>query len=107
MPTTLGNLFSDIPDASPEEIFEKLHEQPGITIERILSNGQATAEGKWYDQDFDEWVLLVQGKGQLLFEDGTEQTLNTGDYLFIPQHQRHRVVRTEKSTIWLAIYIKD
>ena len=102
-----ANLFSNLPDGSKTEIIEKLHEQSGILIERILSNGQTTLEGEWYDQETDEWVLVLRGSGKLLFEGNGEQTLNQGDYLFIPRHKKHRVTFTDLNTIWLAIHISD
>ena len=101
----LGNIFSNLPDASAEEVFEVLHKQKGLTIERIISNGQATPEGEWFDQKSDEWVLLIDGNGVIRFEDGTEITLSKGDYLFIAKHKKHRVIHTDPNTIWLAVHM--
>ena len=105
--TQPGNIFSSLPHSSNEEVFEVLHKQPGITIERIVSHGHRTPAGEWYDQQTDEWVIMIQGKGTVLLEDGNEHRLNRGDYLFIPKHQKHRVTYTELQTIWLAIHIND
>lgn len=88
------------------EIFEPLIETDQILIERIVSTGQTTPEGEWYDQPRDEWVLLLQGEAQLMYEDGSAIDLKAGDYLLIPAHQRHRVSYTssDPACIWLAIH---
>jgi cupin 2 domain-containing protein len=45
-----GNLLSGLPARSlAEEVVETLLELPGLRIERIVSTGQATPEGEWYD----------------------------------------------------------
>ncbi len=79
-----------------------------MRIERIVSSGQASAAGAWYDQASPEWVLLLQGRAGLRFEGDPEiKTLMPGDYVHIPAHVRHRVEWTEPTgvTIWLAIYL--
>ncbi len=88
------------------EIFEPLLETDQILIERIISTGQTTPEGEWYDQPRDEWVLLLQGEAQLMYEDGMSIDLKTGDYLLIPAHRKHRVSYTssDPACIWLAIH---
>jgi hypothetical protein len=43
------------------EVMKLLLKRAAVRIERIVSAGQITPEGKWYDQDADEWVLLVSG----------------------------------------------
>ena len=102
-----GNIFEGRPEAPiGEEAFEVLHGQKGITIERIFSDGQVTPEGQWYDQERDEWVLLLQGQGELLYDDGTHHLLQAGDYLLIPRHQKHRVIHTDPGTLWLAVHMQ-
>jgi len=105
--TESGNIFSHIPTCLPAELFETLSERGTVRIERILSHGQATPEGEWYDQDRDEWVLLLAGNAGLLFEGEPEpRRLTVGDYLMITAHRRHRVAWTSPSetTIWLAVH---
>lgn len=77
-----------------------------VTIERIVSHGQPTPDGEWYNQDNDEWVVLLQGTAQLAFADGTEKEMNAGDYLLLPAHQLHRVNYTSNAPpcIWLAVH---
>jgi cupin 2 domain-containing protein len=102
------NIFDNLPSVLPDELFETLAEAGNVRIERIVSHGQATPEGEWYDQGWDEWVLLLAGSAGLLIEgeDGP-RPLKPGDYLMIPARCRHRVAWTdpEQITIWLAVQI--
>jgi len=103
-----GNLLNIVGfENSSAEIFQTLAEGSSV-IERIISNGQTTPEGEWYDQVRDEWVILLQGEATLLFEDSSVINLLTGDYLLINAHQRHRVTYTSNSPpcVWLAIHGK-
>lgn len=89
-----------------EEIFETILTGENIKIERIISNGQTTPENEWYNQDKNEWVLLIQGEAEILFEIDEKTTLRAGDYLLIPAHKRHRVTFTSCNPpcIWLAVF---
>lgn len=103
-----GNLFNPLPDASGGEVFETLLRQKGLHLERITSLGQAGAEGDWYDQQTDEWVVLLKGGARLRFEDeAQDRVLEPGDYLFIKAHRRHRVTWTapDIKTVWLALHV--
>jgi cupin 2 domain-containing protein len=103
------NLFENVPDKCPTEIFETLFEGKDFKAERIISEGQACPPGEWYDQDWDEWVVLLQGSAAVLFEEDRDPvTLKPGDYLSIPAHKKHRVEWTDpqQKTIWLAIHAK-
>jgi cupin 2 domain-containing protein len=104
----LNNIFSAIPQALSAELFETLLQRPGVHIERIVSKGHTTPEGTWYDQAWDEWVLLLQGGATLLFKDGNPIDLKPGDYCLIPAHAQHRVSQTvhEPATIWLAVHLR-
>ena len=96
------NLFSTEKVNNKEEVFESLLELPNIQIEKITSNGQSSST--WYQSEKDEWVVLLEGEGKLLFEDGKELTLKKGEHLHIPKMQRHKVTYTASPTIWLAIH---
>ena len=101
-----GNLF-DLPVPLPEEeLFEAILPDRGVLVERIVSTGQATPEGEWYDQDRDEWVALLRGWAVLSFEDGRRMRLSAGDYLLIRAHERHRVEQTcaDPPCVWLAVH---
>ena len=103
-----GNLFAGLPSSSAQERFDDLLSLPGVRIERIVSTGQATAAGEWYDQEQDEWVVLLRGRAGLRFEDETaEHELAPGAWLFIKAHRRHRVMWTAagETTVWLAIHM--
>jgi len=100
------NLFTDIPGEMPEEICTTIVRADDVRIERIVSRGQASPPGFWYDQETNEWVLLVKGSALLRFFDGREIALTPGDHVLIPRHVRHRVERTSKDgeTVWLAVH---
>ena len=104
-----GNLFANIAPQLPEEQIVELLSAPNVRIERIVSTGHATPPGIWYDQDRAEWVLLLAGSAELIFEgDIVPILLEPGSYLHIPAHTRHRVAWTDpsKPTVWLAIHYR-
>jgi cupin 2 domain-containing protein len=117
----MANIFR-LPSQLPsEELFESLFANNQVLIERIISTGQTTPPGKWYDQDRDEWVILLrdiqapesnsgdspsQGEAELRYEDNSRIKLTAGDYVSIPAHQKHLIEYTssEPPCIWLAVY---
>ena len=101
----MDNLFSDIPADLPEELVETLLESDSMRVERIVSHGHASPEGFWYDQDENEWVVVLKGAAKLSFKDETVE-MNPGDYINIPAHKRHRVEWTtpDEPIVWLAIH---
>jgi cupin 2 domain-containing protein len=106
MEPPLANLF-ELP--SPLPAFEKtevLAAGKSVRIERILSTGQITPVGEWYDQAEDEWVTLLQGEAELRFAEGERHRLKAGDHLLIPAHCRHRVEYTSESPpcVWIAVH---
>ena len=105
-----GNLFADVSAASEaEEAFSEILARPGLKIERIISRGQASPQGFWYDQAWNEWVIVLEGSATLQFEDEpARQALGVGDYVFIPARKRHRVEWTEpqQPTVWLAVHFE-
>jgi cupin 2 domain-containing protein len=101
-----GNLFHDVPTSAAAEALRVLLQTPGVRIERIVSSGQISAD--WYDQDTTEWVLVLSGAADLLFEDeAAPRRLVAGDYAAIAPHRRHRVTWTDPQapTIWLAVHV--
>ena len=101
------NLFDNLPASTPEELFEVIAEGRDVTIERILSTGQATPPGEWLCQDRHEWVVLLRGRASLTFAgEGAPRELSPGDYLLIPGGTRHRVDWTANGepTVWLAVH---
>jgi cupin 2 domain-containing protein len=103
------NLLSPLPVAKAAEHLDALLTRPGLRIERIVSQGQASPPGFWYDQAEGEWVLLLAGAARLRFADETEaRLLGPGDWLDIAPHRRHRVDWTDPAvaTIWLAVFYR-
>ena len=102
-----GNIFSAIPQGIDQESFEEILNSGNIRIERIISRGHTSPPGHWYDQEHDEWVILLRGSAALMIEGTSEAIyLKPGDYVNIPAHMRHRVERTDDAgeTIWLAVH---
>lgn len=102
----MQNLFADIPRALPEERFDTLIETGAVRIQRIVSKGHASPAAGWYEQQRNEWVMLLQGSARLAFADGREVDLGPGDWLEIPARQKHRVAWTdpEQESVWLAVH---
>lgn len=103
----MPNLFAPLPPAGPVEIFTELLSSQGVRIERIVSTGQATPIDNPYDQDHDEWILLLAGAAGLWIEGEAEHQLVPGDHLLIPAQRRHRVTWTmpDPPTVWLAVHL--
>ncbi len=100
-----ANLFADIPADLADELFESLVETSAFKLERVVSAGRATPRDTWYDQERDEWVILLSGSAGLLFEGDAEPlVLSPGDYVLLRAHHRHRVEWTEDRTVWLALH---
>ena len=101
----MQNIFDAIPAEMPGELIETIAANKNVRIERIVSHGHASEEGFWYDQDEDEFILLLEGEAELELEDDIVH-LKKGDYLTIKAHQKHRVNWTtpDQSTIWLALF---
>jgi len=103
-----ANIFTGIPAELPKELFECIVKRENVHIERIVSKGHMTPTDQWYDQDWDEWVILLQGQATILYEKKMQSiTLTPGDYLLIPAHMRHRVEWTtpDHHTIWLTVHL--
>lgn len=102
-----GSLLEGLPASpQPDELFTTLATLPGLRIERIVSTGQSSPDGFWYDQEWDEFVLLVAGAATLQVEGGDDRLLFPGDWVLLPARTRHRVAATAvaEPTVWLAIH---
>ncbi len=107
---SLSNLFDVLPGAGAlAETFHDLLSVPGLRIERIVSHGQASPPGFWYDQDWDEWVIVLEGEAHLEI-DGNDGVLclRRGDHAWLPAGCRHRVAYTSANppVLWLAVHRK-
>lgn len=103
------NIFENISDHIPEELFQEILKTKNFKIERIVSRGHSSPDNEWYDQEENEWVILLKGSAGLLFEEDENVVfLKPGDYINIPSHTKHRVEWTDPDTetVWLAIHYK-
>jgi cupin 2 domain-containing protein len=71
-----------------------------VEVEQILSGvlGGPVA----YDQDHDEWALVLEGAAVLEIG-ATRLDLTAGDWLLLPAHLEHRLVGTRPGTSWLVL----
>ncbi len=102
-----ANLLRPLPASLASEQFLELLARPGLRIERIVSAGQASPPGFWYDQPHGEWVLLLAGAARLrLADEADDRVLAPGDWLDIAPRRRHRVEWTDpgQATVWLAVH---
>ena len=101
----MSNLFADLSPAADVEQFVELLSRPGLRIERIVSAGQASPQGFWYEQPQGEWVLVLEGEARLALDnEPAPLLLKKGDFVDIAPHRRHRVESTATPTLWLAIH---
>jgi cupin 2 domain-containing protein len=102
----MPNLFANLPVETKDEVFTELLSRPGARIERIVSNGQATPLDAPFNQDHDEWVLLLSGSATLWVDGHGGHDLHPGDHILIPARRTHWVTRTAKDepTVWLAVH---
>ena len=100
------NIFENIPKNLNEEVFEELLSVNSLKVERIISYGHTSPKSGWYDQDNDEWVILLKGEAVLSFCDKDDVRLKPGDHINIPAHTKHKVSWTipDQETIWLAVH---
>ena len=104
---TAGRLFAGLPERLDAEAFETLLVGGSFRLQRIVSTGQATPPGEWYDQDDDEWVVVLRGAADLRLADEPQaRRLEPGDWLLLPAGCRHRVEWTagDGPTVWLALH---
>ncbi|WP_024516765.1 cupin domain-containing protein [Bradyrhizobium sp. Tv2a-2] len=110
MTVRAGNLFADISATSAgQEAFSEIFARPGLKIERIISQGHSSPPEFWYDQAWNEWVILLKGSATLQFEDEpATRSMEAGDYVLIPARKRHRVEWTDQQqpTVWLAVHFE-
>jgi cupin 2 domain-containing protein len=101
-----GNIFESIPKILDIEAVDLLVQNEKVKIERIISKGHASPVSGWYDQEKDEWVIVLKGDAVISFESGKQVKLKTGDYLDIPAHVKHKVSWTDPDieTVWVAVH---
>lgn len=106
MTIKLSNIFESIPARLDQEFFDVLAEKDNVRIERIISKGHTSPTIGWYDQQQDEWVIVLKGAAIIEFADGQAVRLGVGSHLNIPAHTKHKVKWTQADieTVWLAIH---
>ena len=97
----MPNLYPDTLPASGES-FTTLLEHPNARIVRIVSSDDI--EPILYDEEEDEWVVVIEGEAVLEIE-GHEKIMHRGESLLIPAHTKHRVLKAERGTVWLAVHL--
>lgn len=99
------NLFDIEKIPNSEELVEILAENKNVRIERIISSGQTSPKGFWYDQNENEFVALLQGEAVISYEDGRIR-LKAWDTVLIPVHKKHRVDFTsvDPPCVWLCVF---
>lgn len=97
------NIFADLPKSPGQEQVVNLFENDAVKVERIVSQSYSSPAGFWYDQDEDEWVIVLRGRAALEFEGVKVVEMSAGDHVTIPSHVKHRIERTAPDTIWLAV----
>ncbi len=102
----VSNIFSATPSQLQEELFEDIVSNKNIKIQRIVSQGDSTTTDQWYDQESDEWVIVLQGSAIIIFEDEEKVQLSLGEHIIIPAHMKHRVFWTSpnEKTVWIAVH---
>lgn len=101
-----GNLFEATRAEGDAEIFTTLFENDAVRVERIVSPRHSGEDENWYDQDEDEWVMVVRGEATLVFADGRHEAMGPGDWIAIPARCRHRVAAVTHETVWIAVHAR-
>jgi cupin 2 domain-containing protein len=104
----VSSLLNNLPVDMTDESFEDIVQSGSVRIERIVSQGHTSPEQGWYDQEENEWVMVVKGVGEITFDDGTVISLHEGEHVTIPANTKHKVSHTpiDQQTIWLAVFYK-
>lgn len=100
------NIFELIPQNLDDEAVDLLVQSEGVKIERIVSKGHTSPATGWYDQEKNEWVIVLKGEAVISYDDGKEVSLKAGNYINIPAHTKHRVKWTKPNveTVWMAVH---
>jgi cupin 2 domain-containing protein len=98
----MSNIYNyELPEIDSEK-FQTLLTHKNVEIKTIVSNTLSTPQT--FKQECDEWVIVLQGCAKIEMDD-KEYKLKKGDTLFIPANKEHKLLKTKKVAIWLAVYI--
>lgn len=78
-----------------------LAEFGNVVVEQILT-GRLPGPAS-FDQAHDEWVVVLAGGATLEVADEA-LTMGPGDWVLLPAHTPHRLVRADPGTSWLAVH---
>lgn len=100
------HFFAGIPTHLDSELVDVILQGDTVRVERVVSQGHASPDSGWYDQEQGEWVILLQGEAVIAYPGGAEVRLVAGDHVNIPAHVRHKVKWTAPGvkTVWLAVF---
>jgi cupin 2 domain-containing protein len=100
-----SNFFANLPNDLPEELVNVIIKSDQVRVERIVSQGQSSPKDFWYDQNQNEWVILLKGAARLTVGDKTID-LASGDFINLPAHTKHRIewTKPDEPTVWLAVF---
>jgi len=101
-----SDIFDNIPKDLTNEFFEDIVLSDNVKIEKIISKGHTSPKDGWYNQEQNEWVIVLKGEGIISFEDEKQICLKSGEYINIPAHKKHKVswTKPDEETIWLAVF---
>lgn len=97
----IKNIYKDIRNVLEEEIVDEIFSSEIVKITRISSTNQTT---EWFDDKHKEVAILLEGEATIEFLDRKIE-LKKGDVIVINPHEKHRVINTGPTGLWLAIYL--
>jgi len=98
----MRNIYEyELPELN-SEVFTTELAHKNVEIKTIVSNTLSTPQT--FVQECDEWVVILQGCAKIEM-DGLVHKLKKGDTLFIPANKEHKLLKTKKVVVWLAVYI--
>jgi len=95
------NLYTLQNPKADAEHFATLHQTKNLKIEAIRSH--LLHPGEVYNQDQDEWVILIRGDAQLRVAQKIIE-LKEGESIFLPKHTEHQVLSTSQDALWLGVF---
>ena len=95
------NIYDTLTPKSGETLTTLLSHK-NININHIVSSDNI--EAIEYQQEEDEWLVLLEGEA-ILFINNQEKQLKKGETFFIPSQTPHKVLKTKDGTAWLTVHI--
>lgn len=107
-PENVYELAQTLLNANPntqDELVKPLAQTNGGRVELIVSTGQVSPPDFVYEQNEDEWVMVLQGEA-VIEANGETHKMLAGNSLFLPKGLKHRVLYTSSRPpcLWLAVF---